>query len=800
MLPAVVLVLGTAGSFAVSAWEHHAVEQQRRDRFQRESGAIVSSISGALRLYEAINASIRDTVLKPDGTFGTKDDFKRLTDSLVLEARFPGTFGIAWADSVPRSKLPIYQADPTVPRSQLLDLNPSVDRDRAAVVRYAGPDVNMDIARGVDARVFPPLARALDRAMDTGTAHASERFPLPLREGPEKRRKPIVVFIVRPVYSTATAPATVAERRTSLVGYAGIVLDMQSFVPASTGVNGSRYAVAAYDTTDDAKHRLGKGPLAASTKGQHRRDVLHEFGRTWIVRIDEARVTVYPESDLGQSFLVAGLVLTAFVLLVVSLLTRSERRALLLVRRATSELSRRASEDALTGLANRSELMTRLELARKHAVPGDSGPTLFFLDLDRFKLINDSLGHVVGDELLVEVAERLRSASRERDVVVRFGGDEFVVMVDDARSEEDVHRIAARLQQAFVEPVRIGDHAFDMTASIGIARTITDDWTPASLIRDADVAMYDAKHRTPGTASVFEQSLGRRASDRLAMVNGFGEALARDEFELVYQPIVQIADGSLLGFEALLRWHHPERGTLAAAEFIELAEESGAILAIGRWVLHSACAAAATWSRSCSASVWVNISGKQLARASFAGEVMDALVGSGLAPSLLRLEVTESVLTTDPETAVASLEALCRIGVRVAVDDFGNGYSSFAQLRQLPMDVLKLDRSFIRHLGVDQGDHAIVRAMIELAHALGMITVAEGVEHGVQARALAALGCDALQGWLTGVPSALGDLGAPDGSFATGTFAGVPGVWARDREPCRPGAVRSHPDNPSNLR
>lgn len=764
VLPAVVLVVGMLGSVAASRWEHEHTVARRHKRFRSETDLIVGSIRSSVRRYEAINDAIRETAVPSDGHRPTASEFALLTNSLVLDSRFPGAFGIAWADSVPTARLQEFLADPSIPRSDLEDLRPNPNAARAVVVTLSGPESTMAIARGVDARLFPSLAQTMDRATDAGSTQVSSRFALPLRVGPEKARAPVVVMFLRPAYRSTVVPPTVEERRRQVIGFSGVALDMGRFVPAALGVNGGRYAAAIYDGTVDAEHRFGAGPLQAAPNGQRRRDVIALFGRSWIVETSEAEVTDYGETDLSRPFLAAGLILTGLVVIVVSLLTRSERRALQLVKRATAELSRRASEDALTGLANRAELMARLEIARDQAKPGSAGPTVFFLDLDRFKMINDSLGHVVGDELLVEIAERLRRASRDHDTVARFGGDEFVVMVDDLAGDEHVHRLAARLQDAFVEPVHIGERTFDMSASIGIARASSDEWTPASLIRDADVAMYDAKHRTPGSSSIFEQGLGRRASDRLDMVNGFGDALARQEFVLEYQPIVGTTTGELLGFEALLRWNHPDRGKLRAAEFIELAEESGAIVSIGSWVLRTACETATSWHRAGrpAASVWVNISSKQLARPSFASEAMEVLTRTGLAPSLLCLEVTESALAPDLPATVENLEVLRRLGVRIAVDDFGVGYSSFAQLRRLPVDVLKLDRSFIERLGVDPDDRAIVRTMIELAHALGMTTVAEGVEHELQARELTALGCDALQGWLTGSPTSARGLAGFD--------------------------------------
>lgn len=755
-LPVVVLIVGLGSAVGASRWESTAKADRRHARFVRETSLIVQSLQKELVRYEDINATIRTTALDANLKRGTTEDFGVLVDSLVLDSRFPGTFGIAWADSVPTATLATFLADQSVPRSVLEDLAPSAASQRTAVVTLAGPDSTMKIARGVDARVFPEFADALDKATDTATKQSTARFKVPLRLGPRRDQAPILVLLLRPAYTTSRPPATVAERRLNIIGFSGVALDTERFIPAVLGTNGGRYSVAVYDGAIAAKNLLGESSLAPAKGGQHRAVAIRVFGRTWTMQFREAAVTDYGEDDLSAQYLLAGLTLTGLVLAVVWVLSRAERRARRLVDRATVELSKKASEDSLTGLANRSELMTRLATAREGAHPGAIGPTLFFLDLDRFKIVNDSLGHGVGDELLIEIARRLRIATRDTDTVARFGGDEFVVMVTDFVDNESLEHITRRLQSAFAAPVRLGDQSFEISASIGIARAADDAWTPESLIRDADTAMYDAKNRSPGTSTIFEQSIGRRATDRLAIVNGFSDALKSNQFALEYQPIVRVSDRAVLGYEALLRWNHPVRGRMVAGEFIELAEECGVVESIGAWVLETACAAASRWPTPPAGplpTLWVNLSQKQIARPNFADEVISVLERSGLSPRRLCVELSEHTLAPDAFEAGKHLSILRALGVQVAIDDFGSGGSSFAQVKHLPVDVLKIDGDFVVRLGIGVEDRGIVKAMIEFAHALGVMTVAEGVEHEVQAAELEALGCDAVQGWLIGEPA-----------------------------------------------
>jgi diguanylate cyclase (GGDEF)-like protein len=374
------------------------------------------------------------------------------------------------------------------------------------------------------------------------------------------------------------------------------------------------------------------------------------------------------------------------------------------------------------------------------------------MDLDHFKVINDSLGHEAGDQLLRAFAPRLQDALRPSDTVARFGGDEFVVLCEDLSGEQDAVNLAERILASLATPLAVGTNELFTSATIGLAVARPGD-TPEGLIRDADAAMYRAKARGRGRYELFDQEMRERVSERLRIENALRRALADGVLELHFQPIVLLSDRSIIGAEALLRWHDPERGWIPPSDFIPIAEESGLIVPIGDWVVEEAARLAKDWPAPAPGArkpfVAVNLSARQVAHPGFADRLAETLERSGLEPERLSLEITETVLMEEAEAPMEAVRDLKRLGVRLVLDDFGTGYSSLSYLNRLPIDVLKLDRSFIAPLRERRDTTAaIVYGVVTMAEALGMTVVAEGVEENAQVDTLRALGCDYAQGYL----------------------------------------------------
>ena len=429
------------------------------------------------------------------------------------------------------------------------------------------------------------------------------------------------------------------------------------------------------------------------------------------------------------------------------------------VQRAVAEddLTYRAMHDPLTGLANRALFLDRLT----HALslrPDDSRYTaVMFLDLDRFKVVNDALGHDAGDELLIAVADRLRSVCRPSATVARFGGDEFTVLCENLRTPRDAAAIATRLVEALREPLALstGDIAMSMSVGVAVSNDPTD--LPATLLRDADSAMYRAKERGRNRVEVFDETMRAVALARLDLEHALKDSVERrGDFTLLFQPEVELRQGEVIAAEALLRWAHPDHGTVAPCDFIPMAEETGAIIPLGDWVLAEVCERARDWTKDMHPSrpftVWANISVVQLLQPGFPDRVRQILEATGTQSARLGLEITESALMTDADAAIACLAELRSLGVSLAIDDFGTGYSSLSYLKTMPVHIVKIDRSFVKDIDDGDAGTALVSAIVHLAHAVGCQVVAEGVETVRQYETLAALGCDIAQGYRIGVP------------------------------------------------
>jgi diguanylate cyclase (GGDEF)-like protein len=424
-----------------------------------------------------------------------------------------------------------------------------------------------------------------------------------------------------------------------------------------------------------------------------------------------------------------------------------------------------AFNDVLTGLPNRTMFQQQLEHHFRAAAGSGSLFALHCLDLDQFKVINDTLGHPAGDALLVETGRRVQDAARGH-FVARLGGDEFVVLQTVGDDRDAIDRLARDILAAITQPIVIDGNEFAPSTSIGIAIAPQDGENGGSLLRSADLALYRAKEAGRGTYAFFEESLNERAQQRRQVEADLRLALERGEFELVYQPLFDLEHNRICSFEALLRWRHPKRGVVSPAEFIPIAEDTGLIVPLGAWVIREACSRAASWPEH--VRVAVNVSAVQFHRGALNESILRALADSGLAPNRLEVEITESIFLEGGEATLRLLHSLRGLGVRIALDDFGTGYSSLSYLQSFPFDKLKIDRSFIQNLLTRDGAIAIVHAITELANTLGMETTAEGVEETAQLMELRAHGCSSVQGYLFAEPMSAADV---DRLFSEGSDA-----------------------------
>jgi diguanylate cyclase (GGDEF)-like protein/PAS domain S-box-containing protein len=425
-------------------------------------------------------------------------------------------------------------------------------------------------------------------------------------------------------------------------------------------------------------------------------------------------------------------------------------------RHLEEELTRQAFHDVLTGLPNRALFMDRLGQALARAGRHGTSLAILFLDLDNFKVVNDSLGHQVGDQLLCAVAERLHACVRQQDTVARLGGDEFTILLEDITDAGDAIHLADRIAEHMKRPVLLGQQEVFITTSIGIAVSSGSEDGPDDLLRTADVALYDAKGRGKARHAVFDAEMNTRAQARLEMETDLRRAIERGELRLHYQPIVRLVTGEALGVEALVRWEHPQHGLLSPAQFIPLAEETGLIVPLEAWVLEQACRQVRSWQvhehGAPELMLSINVSARHFAQPGLVDEVAQVLQGAGLPPRTLQLEITESVAMADAGAAVTALSELKKLGIQLAIDDFGTGYSSLGYLKRFPVDTLKIDRSFVDGLGQDHEDSAIVRAVLAVANALNLNVTAEGIETWEQLDELLAHGCAQGQGYLFARP------------------------------------------------
>jgi diguanylate cyclase (GGDEF)-like protein len=668
-------------------------------------------------------------------------------------ARYPELFAIGAIQIVPRADLGRFAAHYPIPWMVNSTSTDSIIPYPAGVRPYYCL-ATMLLLRNPSIR----LPRGLDicRAIAGVNLQATKFAGLPSLE-PAKFLGASLLSISVPLYRGRGVPATVAARRAAFVGFIGVLfntsVDIDTALLGNPGIEVALQHRAAGAPL--VQFRGGAMPVKANVDSEN-------LNNGWTVRISSPRTSGGILGDRGAlSVLLGGVALSLLLAGGLLLLGTGRARALKLVHERTAELQFLALHDPLTGQPNRTLILDRATLmlarARRQHVP----TALMFLDLDDFKVVNDTFGHRAGDQLLVAVAARLVAQVREEDTVGRLGGDEFVLLVEGDALHGGAERVAERMLAALQVPFDIADsdQPLLVSASIGIAEG--DRATAEELLRDADTALYRAKARGKHCAVAFNQKMQEAAEDQRSLAADLGRAQEADQFFLMYQPTIDLQSSALTGVEALLRWQHPERGVVEPNDFIPELESSGLIVPVGTWVLNAACRQGAMWqAQGHRFSVSVNVSILQLSRSEFVQEVEEALMLSGLNPSSLILEFTETTLMRNGPETIAQLETLKSLGIRLAVDDFGTGYSSLAYLRQFPMDVVKIDRSFVSGLCSSTEAAALVHALVQLGKALNLQTVAEGVEDDDQRVQLLNEDVDIGQGYLFSRPLSVADVDA----------------------------------------
>jgi diguanylate cyclase (GGDEF)-like protein len=765
---ALVVAAGTVGSVLGARSIAGTDAEKARLAFHLTSEEIASTLTLAIKHEEDLVVSTSAFVASNGDTSPT--GFDKWVESVHALQRFPELQDIGLVARVPASQLAAFRRRITANPVRPLGLFSPGPKEPFQVMPpgprpyycFAVAGLARSLASYVPAGVdFCALAATLAPTRDTGLSSYA----------PFVNGTVATLGVETPVYRSGVAPATVAERRLAFVGWLGELLVPE--VVLRRALQGHPNTAVTFRYGNGSSHVV----FSSGTAPRNAQSARVDLHNGWSVQsLGRAVASGVFANGRALTVLIGGLLLSVLLGLLVLVLGTGRTRALSLVAEKTRELSHLALHDALTGLPNRALVLDRAEqmLARAERQPGRVAGALF-IDIDGFKRVNDKLGHAVGDQLLQIVGERLQSVVREEDTVGRLGGDEFVVLVESTTREGPLD-LPGRIIEVLRQPIDLEGRGttLSFTASVGIA--VGQYATPDALLRDADLALYAAKAAGKDRYALFDASMNAIAEGRLELEGELAAALRDEEFFLLYQPIFDLPSRTVVGVEALVRWRHPERGVVPPDEFIPLSEESGLILPIGRWVLGEACAQAAIWhARGHRVCTFVNVSAHQLAREGFADDVRHALESSGIEPSLLVLEITETTLMRDVAAAGERLNEIKALGVSVAIDDFGTGYASLSHLQRMPVDIVKIDRSFIAALGDAGQGRELLEAVLGVGQALSLTVIAEGVETQGQMTTLLGMGCQRVQGFLMGRPCApevVEDLFAPPPRQAATSLAG----------------------------
>ena len=745
LVAALVVVLGVVGSIVGSLAVARDTGQKSRAASLTSSVEIAATLKLAIEREQDLAVNTGAFIINDPGA--TQAQFRQWVAADHVYTRYPELIGVGKVDLVTAAQLPQYALHTeaaTGAAAGSFQVSPAGSRAyycfatlTSAPTGLATSPPSLDVC---DTGLGPSFLKARDSGASTylpyGTGKAAD------------------LAVGTAIYANGVIPSTVAGRRSAFIGWVGT--QVAPHVLLTTALAGhSHVAVAlSYGSGSNAvTFTTGSAPKGARTQSV-------DLNNGWHVRVTQAAPGGGVIGDANAlSIMLGGILISLLLGLVIYVLATGRTRALALVRERTDELRHQSLHDPLTGLPNRALILDRLDQmlarGRREHVP----VAALFLDLDDFKDINDTLGHAVGDELLKAVGARLTSALRQGDTVGRLGGDEFVVLAEGASLAEGSQVVANRLLDVLSATFDVpgSELPLSVTASVGIAEG--DRPSAGRLLQDADIALYEAKAAGKSRAVTFAPAMREAVDGHRHLEVDLHEALETHQFFVLYQPTVDLDTGAFTGAEALLRWRHPERGTVMPDEFIPALESSGLIVPVGAWVLNEACRQSVAWSTvGHPLVVSVNISARQLERDRIVDDVSRALTETGLDPQLLILELTETALMNNVQASLTRLRRLKALGIRIAIDDFGTGYSSLAYLRQFPIDVLKIDQSFVASMVESPESAALVHTLVQLGKVLGLATVAEGIETEAQRTLLRSEGVDIGQGFLFARPQAPGAL------------------------------------------
>ncbi len=749
LISGLIIVFGSVGSaFLASEWRSNLLRADRQS-FKTAAADLSSALDSKLDSGLKLTRTLRAIATLEPNAGDTR--FIEWYNELQRGARAPVGVASALIQIVPASRLPAFR------RAALSD--PAFRAFIGGVFAVVPPGrhsiyclTRASVGRTATTSLYPPL---LDYCAPVIPGFGRSPFDTLIRTARDSDStivSPIpglsLVAVGEAVYRYGMPLTTVAERRAAITGVIGTSFDSVALIGPLLAGHRSLSLALYHRNTGGPLQLIGRAGVAS--RGYSERKAL---GEGWVVQVTGSALPSASPDLQGATVLGGGLLVTFLVFMLYQVLTRSRQRAWRLVGEKTGELEHTALHDPLTDLPNRHLVLDRAEQILARARRLDAPVTALFVDIDGFKRVNDRYGHEAGDEILRQVGTRLKTILRDNDTVGRIGGDEFVMLVDSVGLDAAPELVAQRILDVLRQPIQLaeGDAPLCLTASIGIATG-----RPASaedLMQDADLALYKAKAVGKNGYVQFESAMHTAAQDRMHLEMDLAGALAADQMFLVYQPMLDLKSERVVGVEALLRWRHPTAGVIPPDVFIPIAEENGLILTLGRWVLERACAQAAVWhKRGFHLNMSINASARQIERTEFVDEVREALHENAMDPAMLTIEITETVLMRKPESTARLLHELKALGVSIAVDDFGTGYSSLAYLRQFPVDSLKIDRTFITGLELSSEAHALTHTLIQLGKALGLQTLAEGVEHYGQVRELQHEGCDLAQGFLFARP------------------------------------------------